>query len=374
MSLVRIAMIVGQTPPPLGGIAVFVSRMAESPPPGWRLHIFSTTKRSIGNGVYLGVWKGGLVSTMVNLMDSAALLTQFFFKLIWERPEVVHIHTSHSMGFWWNSCFSMLAKGFGYPVILHVHGSRFKEFYGRLSVFSKWLLRKVLSTSQSIIVLSPLWEQYFRSLGLQRLRIVRNGVPSPFFRSRDNIKPPRSEGPLRLLFVGALIERKGIQDLIHAMGKAVGKGADLTLDIVGEGDINRFRPLLQSLDLETRVSYLGTLRGESLIKAYYNAHILVLPSYEEGLPLVLLEAMAAGLAVIATPVGGIPDLVVNGMNGILVTPGDRDQLASIMVRLALTPNEVYDLMLAARETAEVYTFERTMAEIGKVYEEVCRAG
>jgi glycosyltransferase involved in cell wall biosynthesis len=117
-----------------------------------------------------------------------------------------------------------------------------------------------------------------------------------------------------------------------------------------EGDLARARTRLEELDLEDRCQLVGTVRGESKTQLLDEASLFVLPSYNEGLPMAILEAMAAGLAVVATPVGGIPEVIRDDYNGFLVTPGDVEALAE---KLAILANDRHLREVMGRRGREI---------------------
>jgi glycosyltransferase involved in cell wall biosynthesis len=151
-------------------------------------------------------------------------------------------------------------------------------------------------------------------------------------------RPLPQDGPLRLLFVGRYGERKGCSELIAALAQARASGADATLRFVGQeeydGEERTLRQDVEEFGVAGAVDFVGVMGGDDLARCYAEAQVLCLPSRREGVPLVLLEAMAFGLPVIATPVGGIVDYVTDGDNGLLVPPGDIDALAASIQALA----------------------------------------
>lgn len=363
-------MIVGQTPPELGGIATFVGHMTEyDPPPGWTVSVFSTSKPRHTAGEYLGFWKGGLVPTVDNLFRSLGLLLQFVVRVWRERPSIVHIHTSHSMGFWWDSLFVMVARPVVPAIVLHIHGSRFQHFFTELPNLFRGLARWLLDRTDAVVALSSTAATFIRSeIGLDKVYIVPNGVSRSFFRPRSCSCRDAEARPLHLIFVGALVERKGIFDLLQAI--AAIDEVHLHLDVVGDGQVLATQALVHQLGIEDRVTVIGPLRGDKLCAAYQSADVLVLPSYHEGMPLVVLEALASGLAVVTTPVGGIPDLLTDGQSAVLVPPGDVLALAGALTHLARDREQLEVLASAGQELARGYSFEDTMARIWQVYDSV----
>jgi glycosyltransferase involved in cell wall biosynthesis len=189
-------------------------------------------------------------------------------------------------------------------------------------------------------------------------------------------RPSLEGGPLRLLFVGRYGERKGCPELIAALARARASGTDAELRFVGQeeyaGEEGVLRRGVDEHHLHGAVEFAGVKDGPELASCYAEAQALCLPSRREGVPLVLLEAMAFGLPVIATPVGGIGDYVTDGENGLLVPPGDVEALAASIEKLASDPALRRRLGEAARrrmdEQAGVETIARrwreTYAEVG----------
>jgi len=366
-------LVVGQTPPDLGGIAMFVSRMAShDPAPGWRMSVFSTSKGISQRGEHLGVWKGSAQATIRNLARSTALLIRYFLRLLRDKPTIVHIHTSHSMGFWWNSLFVLIAHFVGSGAVLHIHGSQFAHFYGELPGPLQGVVRWLLAHADAVIALSPSLGRYIQTeCGVRNVYTVPNGVPGAFFRPPEEHATVQPTEPLRLLFVGSVVERKGIFDLLEALASIPGGTA--CLDIVGGGKIAEAQEAAERLGIADRVRIWGPLEGDPLLAAYRSAEVLVLPSYHEGVPLVVLEAMASGLGVIATPVGGIPDVLTDGQDALLVPPGDVKALATAIRRLAADRRLLHDIALAGQQRAMTYSFDATMERIWKVYDDVLLA-
>jgi glycosyltransferase involved in cell wall biosynthesis len=154
--------------------------------------------------------------------------------------------------------------------------------------------------------------------------VIPNGIDLKPFRDTDTKKTPRPS----LLFLGEVSERKGIYDLLKAVLLLKSKGYNYDVNVVGPGEIFVARDFIEKLDIEDNVSFAGPLRGMDKIEAFSRAWCFVLPSYAEGMPISIIEAFAAGLPVISTTVGGIPELVTDGINGYICEPGDVDTMAS----------------------------------------------
>jgi len=171
-----------------------------------------------------------------------------------------------------------------------------------------------------------------------------------------------------VLFLGRIERRKGIFDLLDAVAALRAHIPDLELVCAGDGDPGPVARYAERLGIEDAVSlpgWVGSAEKQSLMNL---AAVYVLPSYAEGLPVSLLEAMAAGVPVAATSVGGIPDVVADGINGFLFTPGDSATLQRLLRRLMHDAELGKRMALAARETVRLrFSAEHVLAQLDKLY-------
>lgn len=197
-----------------------------------------------------------------------------------------------------------------------------------------------------------------------KLRIVHCGViPELYDRPRET-KP---DMPVRLLFVGRLAPVKGLRVLLDALSQAHGTYPDLTLTIVGDGPD---RPALEALaaPMGKAVQFTGSLSQDDVAAQLAMCDALVLPSFAEGVPVVLMEAMAAGLPVVATRVAGVPELVEDGVSGLLVPPGDRDALGSALLAIARDPERRTRMGQAGRARVVLdFDIRREAAWLGRMF-------
>jgi glycosyltransferase involved in cell wall biosynthesis len=148
---------------------------------------------------------------------------------------------------------------------------------------------------------------------------------------------PAPKNGFNVVFVGNLHQRKGLHDLLHALANPALRGFDWCLTIAGGGDIRKPLLLANALGIQARVSFCGWLDRDNTLFILTQAGALVLPSYAEGLPLVLLEAASLGLPIVATPVGAIAEVFADGETALLVPPGDRAALTAALVLLMAEP-------------------------------------
>ena len=296
-------------------------------------------------------------------------LRQVLVLLLRGSVSAIHIHTASYHSFWRKSFFIALGIGFRVPVIVHLHGGAFVEFYRGTSavIRTSWIL-PLLSRTAAIVVLSRTWH-----LALQEIipdvpiKVIENPVIPP--------EPSQARGsdlslPV-ILFLGRLEAAKGIWDLFSACAQLQQDGVRFHLVCAGPGEMEEARLCAERLHITKSLELPGWIEGAEKHHRLSHTTVLVLPSYHEGLPMSLLEAMAYGIPVIATGVGGIPDLVKHGHNGLLITPGDVTALTSALTQV-LTSSEIRSqLGEAGRATIlDSHTPARILDQLNALYTEI----
>jgi glycosyltransferase involved in cell wall biosynthesis len=220
-----------------------------------------------------------------------------------------------------------------------------------------------------IVVIGGYWRDLLvREVGLSpsRVVLVHNGAPThgiPTTRTSD--KAPR------LLMLGELGHRKGTEDVIAALATPEVRQGNWSAVLAGNGPVDKFRASVASLGLADRIDLPGWRNTEQVRDLLQTADILLLPSRHEGLPMAILEAMAAGVAVISTPVGAIPDAIIDSESGLLVPPGDVPALARAILRL-LTDQQLRRRLAdnARSRFEEMFTIDRTADGVAALYREL----
>lgn len=271
---------------------------------------------------------------------------RFMLGLLMFRWKIVHAHMSSRASFWRKSMFLLPAFMFARPVVLHLHGSEFKIFYEQeCSDWQRWLVRLVFRCSACVVVLSPSWRDWVRRhCPSNDVRVLFNPV---FYRDKTT-KPDSSYAARRILFLGRLGKRKGAYDLVDALALLKAKGITAELLMGGDGEVEAVREHAQQKGVADQTRFLGWVRGADKQRLLDEATVYALPSYNEGLPMGVLEAMEAGLPIVSTPIGGIPDAVTSGVEGALIAPGDVTALADALSSLLTDPDMARKQGLAAR--------------------------
>ena len=257
-------------------------------------------------------------NAFINLFIAVIAILKLFIKFLNDNNiKIVHIHTASGISFRRSSIFLQVSKLFGKKVVMHIHGGGFKNYYQR----NKHFVIKNLKKCDKIITLSQDWVDFYSSIGIESV-CVENVITVPEINQQKH-----SDGLIHMLYLGQIIKRKGIYDLLDVLyeHKQEFQGK-LILHIGGNGEIKQLMSIIKSKRLENIVRYEGWVDHVKKIELLNMCDIFVLPSYVEGLPLSILEAMSYNMSVIATPVGGVPSLVQNKINGLLFEPGDKNGL------------------------------------------------
>jgi glycosyltransferase involved in cell wall biosynthesis len=250
------------------------------------------------------------------------------------RVDVTHIHMAFGGSAFRKLVLLRLAGCFGVPAVLHLHGSEFAVFCQRLSPWLRSALIGSMTRAARIVVIGRFWRQFLvQDLGIdtRKVVVVANGVPLP------PMPPPVPPGARpRIVYLGALGRRKGTSDLLQALASPRLRDLRWEAVIAGNGDVDAFRAEAAALGIAERVVFTGWIGPEDAQALLASAGVFVLPSYNEGLPVAVLEAMATGVCVVTTRVGAIPDLGIDGDAGFLIDPGSIQDLAD---RLATLVND-----------------------------------
>lgn len=274
-------------------------------------------------------------NSLINLFIAFIALIKVFVKLLIDKDiKIVHIHTASGISFKRSTYFLHLSKMFNKKVVMHIHGGGFKEYYNTHERFVKKNLKKC----DKIITLSEEWVNFYSSIGFEST-CVENVIQEPVILPSD-----KSDGIVHMLYLGLIVERKGIYDLLDVISshrqEFEGK---IILHIGGNGEIEKLKTIIKHQTLDNIIKYEGWVDNEKKIELLNLCDVFVLPSYVEGLPLSILEAMSYNLSIISTPVGGIPSLVHDKENGLLFKAGDKEGLYNainslVISGLVLKPN------------------------------------
>lgn len=269
-------------------------------------------------------------------------LIRVIYRLITVRPQILFVNSGFDEHTLARDVPLLLATGWS-PAkkVVKIHGSKLSLFETPGNWLYRMLARMLIDLSDAILLLSAevlkTWTR-FESKGCYFL------VENPIVLSKTDESAPKKEAHQKpgdepiLLFVGRLIKEKGIYELLDAF-EIVSKQIECRLFIAGEGEEKeRITRLIEEKKLGTAISLLGYLDEERLREAYQSASLFILPSYREGFPLAISEAMSYGLPIVTTPVGGIPDRLCEGEHVLYAKPKDAESVAGAVLRLLKDPD------------------------------------
>lgn len=248
--------------------------------------------------------------------------------LVFQDIDIIHMHTAERGSFYRKSILARIGKQFGAKVIMHHHAAYFDEFYQGLTGHRKMLVDRTLDLVDVNLVLSK-----------KLVPMIRNKAPHASVEVLYNATETQEKNPYSLhaktvLFLGRLGVRKGVYDLIEAI-KQLDSIIDpeITFALCGDGEVQDVQQRIASLHLEHRISHLGWVGKKDKEKILLKTMIHVLPSYNEGLPMSILETMSYGIPNISTNIASIPEVILHNKNGLILEAGDIRELSKHLLVL-----------------------------------------
>lgn len=275
----------------------------------YRQHIFPVFKNVVnfkrGNFAY-------------KMLVTAGAYIECFFRLLFDRKiRIVHIHTASDNGFRRNIPFVNLAAAMGRKVVLHIHSGRFNEYYEK----HHEQVEKVFAKCAVVVALTKEIKAFYEKMGCRKVVIINNIIEHP---ELHDVK--REDSAIHLLYLGVVTKTKGIYDLVEVIAEHKDEFTGrLVLHVGGNKEVDRLHSMIAEHHLEDVVKFEGWVSGDKKIDLLNQCDVFILPSYTEGVPISILEALSYGDYIIATNVGGIPE-IVNEQNGTLYAPADKAAL------------------------------------------------
>lgn len=333
-------LVVSGTPPPYSGPEIMTA------------HLLNSSLRDRYQLVHFDISKGRDIRTKarfdaINVLYGIIQPLQLLWLMLRNRPDLVYTNLAQNLGgFLRYTTFILPAALFRVPVVVRVMGDGFGHFYAHSSPPLRALIRIVLSNISCFIVRAERLKAQFAGLvDSEQLCVVYSGIDVDEY---DQLPDKSHSDAVRVLFVGYLTQAKGALDLLYAIPKIRAACPDIEFQLMGPRlDIERnisyinnpasnnavLDQILEWDDIRACVRLLGVQSGKEKVSTFVNADVFVLPSYAEAFPTVVLEAMAAGLPVVATPVGALPE-AFSEEQILFVPPGDLAMLAEVVTQLA----------------------------------------
>jgi len=311
------------------------------------------------------------------------LLPMYFFsfflkypiKLISDKIDLIHLNPSLN----WASIIRgfvllRIAKSMNYPVLFFFRGWRWSLFE---NIKKNNKLRKIfvknLKTADKILVLSQDFKDALIELGIDEDKIKMSSTMVEIEKYKTENK--NFDGLYNVLFCGNIAKAKGVYELLQAINVVIEKNKNLNFIFIGDGpELENLKKKTEKMGIEEHVTFTGYKKGEEKYEIYKKSHLFVLPSYTEGFPNVALEAMAAGLPIIATPVGALKYAIEDGKNGwkLESVPPEPEEIAEKIIELIEDPDLMKEMsennLLEAKSK---YDVKAVTDDIVKIYKEIC---
>jgi glycosyltransferase involved in cell wall biosynthesis len=278
------------------------------------------------------------------------------------RPDIVHIHSAHWFSFYRATFYVVFSKYvWQVPVVLHIHGSSFDEFLTADSFVAQTVQRIGFGASSQVIALSDYWKKLIEThSNASDVVAIPNAVDPEKY-----VSSPQAEVPT-IVYVSHLSDRKGAVEFAEAIDQLLTEKEELMVHVAGSGPhSDRIEELENEHD---ELQYHGYVSEEKKRELLTEGTIFVLPSYAEGLPIAILEAMAAGNAIISTCVGSIPE-VITEERGIIVDPGNSEELHDAIASLCSQMETVTQMGECNREAIiNKYNWKHIESTLLELYE------
>lgn len=311
-------------------------------------------------------------SKLEKLIKGISGYFHFALVLLFHKPDIVHIHSSFGPSFYRKMPFIYIASWAKIPIINHIHGADYDEFYVKASENKREKIRKVYSKCSLLVALSEEWkERLSQIVPSEKVVVIEN-----YSTLHEDALKGRMERNCNntVLFLGELGKRKGCYDIpsVIKMVKESIPGVRFVLAGAGsEADEKNIKQLIEDKNVRDNTVFPGWVRGEEKDKLLREADVFFLPSYNEGMPMSVLDAMGYGLPIVSTNVGGIPKIVHNGDNGACLDPGDVPGFTKEIIRLLKA--DIYREESSAaslRIVEEGYSLDAHLSKLLSVYKEL----
>ena len=374
MKIDKKIILIGPTPPPMGGIARYCDDIMNSYlknkyeiqfhditiPIKYRPKAY--TKKTNSNILI----RDGIINVIKQIMFTIKNYQSFKNLIKNEEPTVVHIISCTGLGFWRNALFVSIAKKRNLKTIWHVVGE-IDVFWKSGGLIRRYFIAKYLNKSDLIIVQSDGLQKITQSMTNTKVVTIYNGVSTNEFITKKGYASSESN-IVQIVSLGVLGKRKGYFDLIKIAEEFKNsKIANIKFRFIGGGEIEKFNSIIKSKGLENFIRIEGQVSDKSKTEILRNSDIFVLATYAEGQPIALLEGLAAGLPVISTTVGSIPEIIKEN-NGLLFDPGDILALKDHIIELVNDVKRRHEIgKFNMKESIEKYSLNRVFLEIDQAY-------
>lgn len=307
-------------------------------------------------------------SKIKKIFQAIGAYFSFLKEVLINKPDIVHIHSSFGGSFYRKLPFVYMASFLRIPIINHLHGADFETFYVNASSRKKKIIKNTYKKCAKVVVLSEEWKDKISLiLPEKNICIIEN-----YSYINNQIIDCRSKknNYNTVLFLGFICQRKGCFDIPDIVKMVVEAIPNVRFILAGDGDINAVKQLIDS-SIEGNIIFPGWIRDNEKEKYLYEADVFFLPSYNEGMPMCILDAMGCGLPVVSTTVGGISKIVWQGINGFIHQPGDKEGMAKSIIEILKNENVRKEFGKQSVKIAEQhFSLEKHINQISVIYEQI----
>lgn len=305
---------------------------------------------------------------IIKLLFFVIACIRIFLSMVLWRPDVIHIHMSYKGSFFRANFIQNMSLKFKIRVIVHLHGSEFKKWYNLCDAKKQEKIKGFLKKCDYLIVLGNEWKKNIMEIEPNtKIIVLNNTIKIPELQTKWNDKK------FNILFMGVLIERKGVSDLLDAVDLIDDElKSKIQVTIAGTGKEEKLlKQKCSDLKLDNYINFAGWIDEKEKKKIYLDTQLLVLPSYNEGLPMAILEAISYGIPVVATNVGDISFAVENDINGYLISPHDIEGLKNKIIDVVTKGENNWKKLSENSRTIAIDKFssDKYMNEFVKLYNE-----
>lgn len=363
--------LVGPTPPPFGGIATYVANLLDSDIPGIEFLLFDTKlpewvvpSSREGKSTYFSIFESGIWSGIKKIAYGLSSYFVFITTLVKNKPQIIQVFTCSYWGYWRNTVYILIAKCFGKKTIFHLLNA-IDEFYKNSSSFGKKIIKISLKCADIYLLQSPglkIWLSRYtnhETFGFWNSIEINKIPPNKFIKKSSTVTG---------ITVGKLGRNKGTYEIIDAIEKLIHNNVNLQWIFVGDGNLQEFIQIANKKRINRNITFTGPVIDCDKWRYLYKSDFFCLPSYAEGQPISIIEAMAIGLPVISSTVGSIPEMITNGENGLLINPGNVNELIEAIQVMLLDKDKRLQMGAKAKEIAlERYSHENLCNNLHFVY-------
>ena len=338
-------LLVGPVPPPYGGIPTYVKQLYEARIKGVDFSLFNTALPDWvapltreGKRHYQFMSENGFFTGLKILLYVLGSYPVFLLKIFMIRPQIVQVFTCSFWGYWRNWVYLLLAKLCQRKTIFHLLNA-IDIFYSEVGKIQKKWLERSLNSADTYLLQSPGLQRWVEKFSRRKVLGIWNGIDFDSIPIKGEL--PKFIAGLKMpigITVGSLGKNKGTYDILENLERMHSAGVKIGWIFVGGGNLREFRDLAESKGLSNCVLFTGAIDEPLKWQYLHHADFFCLPSYAEGQPISILEAMAVGLPVISTDIGSIPEILNDGISARVIRTGDKRALEQAIRQIALDPD------------------------------------